>query len=690
MEAPGTVEELVINVAVGGQQGNQDTHLIPPHAYARGLNIITRNGHCQTRYGFQTRTFTNVDPLYDDLTEFQRGKFQGAAMYQSETSLWLMTMVSGRLYKLDVTAYTIECLSRRQDALGLAYSLNEYVDRCWFCQAERYFIVQDGLTQGLILDGDLLSWAHPTGTNTGEDWITVPIGTVMAFGHGRLFIKITPTSFLAGDIWKADAPEECLRFTETDYLAGGGAIGFPANLGTVVGMEFIKNVTTGDGMGELTVFGTYGVAGYQVQVARSDWDTIDLCKVLSTEHGGVAPEGIVSVNQDLCYQSPDGIRSLKLNMTEMSSLWYGMLGTRILSMDVQNYTRLETPWLQQFISGCQWDNRLLMTSGAKLLTAQNLAGQQVKDYGYTGMLVMDFMNVSEMDQKLKPTWDGMWAKYPICQVLSASYQGDRCFIISKNPEMQLVIQEIDKQASDDAGDPIYCQVASRGVTFTNAQQGMDDKIKRIKLVEAWMQDMEGDVQVAIYFKTDDYPVWLPVGQRSFSAANGGATYPSAPWMPQARARVSFQEAPFYIHPATGLLINKGYILELLITWSGKAKVEKIRLKAVVDTETPEDIVAETGIAVSTLIPQITDNGSALTDPSLLAEFVNQLNAFLTTPWDYPSTFEAPPVIVAQVGNNVAGIPLPTSLGPIPTAYLEGPQENLAALQYWRWVGRYEQ
>jgi len=689
MEQVGTVEEVLLNVAVGGQMGNQDTHLVPPHAYARGLNVITRNGHCQTRYGWTTRLFSNVDSEHDDLTEFQRGKFQGSETYQSATSLWLMVMVSGQLYKLDMIGYTIECVSRKQDDNGNYYSLNENVDRCYLLQADRFFIVQDGLNPALILDGDTVSWANPKGTNAGSDFRTVPIGTIMAYGHYRLFIKNQDKSILAGDILLPDEPISCLRFTETDYLAQGGALNFPGNLGNITGMKFIKNTSSGDGAGELRVFGEYGVAGYEVGVPRENWLTTDICKVVITEHGGVAPAGIVSVNQDLVYQSADGIRSLKLNMTEMASLWYGMLGTRILSVDVQNYTKLETPWLTKFISGCQWDNRMLMTSGAMLLQAEDIAGNIVKDYGFTGVLSLDFMNVSEMDKKLNPVWDGMWSRYPVLQINQANFRGNRCFITAKDYQMQNLVMEIDKEAISDDDDPIYCQVATRGVTFSNQQVQMDDVLKQIRLVEGWFQQIYSNATVAIFFKTDDYPVWLPFGQRDFCAPIGGQDYPEAPWMPQSRVRASFQEPPQYSHPATGCSLNRGYILELLITWSGHLKVEKIRLKCIRDPVVPEDIGPETCNLVSTLIPQINDSGTAFTDPSKLAALIQSFSTFLQVPWEYPSTFEVPPQTVTPNSQGVIGNN-PLVQSPYAPAYRQGPQpSNPKSKKYCRWQADYK-
>ena len=679
MELPRTVSELVLHNATLGQMANMDCHQIPHEAFARGINVQTRQGHVQTRPGMPTRILTNVDSGHDALTEFARGKFQGCSIYQSETTLWLIAAVSGRLYRIDLLGWTIECLSRRQDATGKEYALNEYVDRCYMVQAERYFIVQDGINTAIIFDGDTVFRAHPTGTNEGADFITVPTGTLMAFGHGRLFIKIDKSSFLAGDIWKADAPEECLQFTETDYLAQGGALGFPANLGTIQGMKFIQNVSSGDGMGELTVFGEYGAAGYQVQLPRASWQTTDICKVLTTEHGCLAAQGIVGVNQDLCYQAGDGIRSLKLNMTEAGSMWYGMLGTRVLSAEVQNFTALETPWLVPFISGCQWDNRLFMASGGMLLQAEDLAGNKTNDYGFTGLLSLDFMNVSHLDQKLKPTWDGMWMRYPVLQIVSANFQGNRCFIIAKTPDYKNVLLEIDKGSIADGDTPIYCQVATRGVTFSNSQMSVEDALKQVKLVEGWIEDIFGDLTVAVFFKTDDYPVWLPMSQRYFCVPNGGPDYPSAPWMPQARVRTSFEEPPTYNHPSTGRLLNLGYIVQLLITWSGHAILEKFRLKGILSPEVPEDIKIENCNAVTSMVPQISDSGSAFSDPATLQKLADLMNNILQPPYEYPSQLQFTPAATA-----IADGQLVTTPSNAPSAYKGPKAPDPAAKQYWRW------
>ena len=63
----------------------------------------------------------------------------------------------------------------------------------FFTQAENFLIVQDGINAALIIEGT-------TGRNADPDENEVVTGTIMSYGHGRLFVKTGPRTFKAGDI----------------------------------------------------------------------------------------------------------------------------------------------------------------------------------------------------------------------------------------------------------------------------------------------------------------------------------------------------------------------------------------------------------------------------------------------------------------------------------------------------------
>jgi hypothetical protein len=75
-----------------------------------------------------------------------------------------------------------------------------YAD-CYFVQAENFLVIQDGVNPPRIWDGDNL-WISSQGPADSTGSISeIPIGTVMAYGQGRLFVANTErTSATAGDL----------------------------------------------------------------------------------------------------------------------------------------------------------------------------------------------------------------------------------------------------------------------------------------------------------------------------------------------------------------------------------------------------------------------------------------------------------------------------------------------------------
>jgi hypothetical protein len=158
---------------LGGMDSSRTPDVIAKNAYALGVNINNRDSKMVTRNGFKQVNLSNGEN--DGLTKFQDGLFQGATTYRSpqingETSLF--ASVSGWLLKINATSGVVNCINPTERN----NTLNE---KTYFCQAEKYLIIQDGTSKPLIYDGVGLTRATAT---------QVPIGTLMAYGQGRLFV----------------------------------------------------------------------------------------------------------------------------------------------------------------------------------------------------------------------------------------------------------------------------------------------------------------------------------------------------------------------------------------------------------------------------------------------------------------------------------------------------------------------
>jgi hypothetical protein len=183
----------------------------------------------------------------DGLDFFVNGLFQGSYFYQDrrpDFNPCLFAVMSGHVVKINLASYEVQrvfpivtaadvfvgqeyivktvgttdwttcggtntvgdtfiATSSAPTGDGTAYAkqpMDIYAD-CYFVQAENYLIIQDASSLPRIWDGDNL-WISTKGpTDSIGEIAEVPIGTVMAYGQGRLFVANTErTSGTAGDL----------------------------------------------------------------------------------------------------------------------------------------------------------------------------------------------------------------------------------------------------------------------------------------------------------------------------------------------------------------------------------------------------------------------------------------------------------------------------------------------------------
>jgi hypothetical protein len=224
-------------------------NLIAPNSVSRAVNVTFRGGTPTTRPGFNQLLLTNATVKPNDgLDYFVDGLFQGSYFYQDrrpDFNPCLFSVMSGHIIKINLGTYevqrvfpivgapniisgqTYEILTQGTTnwttygalnndpgtsfvsntttgaGTGTAYAtdpMDIYAD-CYFVQAEQYLIIQDAMNLPRIWDGDNL-WISTKGPTGSIGAIAeVPIGTVMAYGQGRLFVANPErTSGTAGDL----------------------------------------------------------------------------------------------------------------------------------------------------------------------------------------------------------------------------------------------------------------------------------------------------------------------------------------------------------------------------------------------------------------------------------------------------------------------------------------------------------
>lgn len=192
----------------GGMNSSLVPALIPENSVYRSVNVTFRGGAPSTRPGLRQINLNNG--LNDGLTILEDGFMQGAFFYQERRSTinpCLFCVISGYVIKIDLSNNVVDRLYplNSSGSPDPAKRLNPTAPKAYFCQAEKYLIIQDGSSTPYIFDGDDLYESGIGPSNSAgaisQIHLIVGAGTTMAYGQGRLFIANDDRNrFYAGDL----------------------------------------------------------------------------------------------------------------------------------------------------------------------------------------------------------------------------------------------------------------------------------------------------------------------------------------------------------------------------------------------------------------------------------------------------------------------------------------------------------
>jgi hypothetical protein len=197
-----------------------DSSLVPtisdPTSVRVAVNVTFRGGRAKTRPGFQQIFLTDDPDGPGSLALFSTGRdasnakvgnyFQGSFFYVNKTDpakscliavvgghVFRIRPVEGYVYRLSVQEYNVI------DANGTFRM--DATRRVYFCQVEKFLVIQNGLDSPLVWDGEVLYRVGTGSMGTLGRLASIPIGTYMAYGQGRLFV-VNPKkdSFTASDL----------------------------------------------------------------------------------------------------------------------------------------------------------------------------------------------------------------------------------------------------------------------------------------------------------------------------------------------------------------------------------------------------------------------------------------------------------------------------------------------------------
>lgn len=390
--------------------------------------------------------------------------------------------------------------------------------------------------------------------------------------------------------------DDLLLFTETTFLAEGGAFSIPSRMGRIKTLTFVPMQDNATGQGDLIALCEKGAASFQVSVPRSQWkQTVGFQRVLFLDIGSVA-ESTQAVNGDLFFRSADGngIRTYRNARAEFDGY-----GQTPMSSEIDPILSRDTLWLLNNVSFAYFDDRLLMTCWPQARAKQAADSTEAETLVtratpvvYAGIAALDFRSVSSNADKSAAAFDGVWTGLNTLTLLQGDFEGDeRLFALCFDPAQTgsggvHTLWEITRDAQLDqsagAEKRVQATLIPRSFQF---QETMT--LKRLLRLDLWIDDIGGgpthDFEADVYYRPDNAPEWIPW----FSVNECFVTESSSP-QNLARgyvAQVRSPSPPLSDNAALNKPAYLGYEFLVKIEWRGRARLSRVLAHALKQTET---------------------------------------------------------------------------------------------------------
>lgn len=531
----------------GGISSAVAPELLPQGQFAWAANVAVRGGKPHTR-----------PPIVERII-LPEGLHQGSAYFGVQGGM-IVCAIAGRIYRLRIGT---NLFSYEEIPLGFVNS--GVLKQAWFQQTVETLVIQDGQSNAILYNGS-------TARRAASD--EVPRGRSMAYGNGRLWVAINENELVAGDIRTRTAGSE-LKFTETDYLSGGGALYFPRG---ITGLAFIP-ITGAADFGTLIVFSRDSAESIRADVTNRDmWpNMVGFVTNVFRNIGCSGDWSPTEVNQDLYWRDGRGdIRSLANAISTANTP-----GSTPISREVQRLVDFDSEQLLPWVSAVYFDNRLLMTSSPYLNVS---AGVSFKD-----LVSLDFSPISTNQAKAPPAYDGQWTGIPgIAQLITGEFDGqNRAFAISSGEDGINRLWEIMTRGRDDA----YLSCGSGGIPnrieayieYPSIGFGLPKNRKRLERCDIWFGGIDGELDMRLYWRTDNDQKWNEWDDSSACATttDSSTTTPHT-WknlLSQQRPQVKSFTIPDGIDDVTRYAEKVGFEFQIRLAWTGKCQIERLMIYA---------------------------------------------------------------------------------------------------------------
>ncbi len=358
----------------------------------------------------------------------------------------------------------------------------------YMVQADKWLIAQDGMSRPIIYDAVK---ARRTMLDADIDHAEIPVGTIMAYGMGRIVVVVNERDVAFGDLYGShdlpDPADSLLFFTERNFLAEGFDAAIPFQQGVATGAIFFPQLDTSTGNGQLMVFAERGATSFFLSLPREQWKTSQF-QVLSLLTTGLRGHRSISVvNEDLWFRSDDGMRSYRQARSEPAG-WAHIP----LSTNVRQFLENDSNFLLRYASSMYFDNRVLVTTSPRWNDGRP---------SHYGVVVVDFDILSSFGgsattpQISKPAWEGQWLNsggFMPVQVLTGTFNGlTRAFMFALGPDGMNQLFELSTDDKDDwDAQRINWELITRSFDFQKLSQ-QSTPFNEVEVYDAdlWLKDI---------------------------------------------------------------------------------------------------------------------------------------------------------------------------------------------------------
>lgn len=480
-------------------------------------------------------------------------------------------MISGHTYVVTTVSGNVISVTNVDDTAGnviASPAVVTFLDPndpnppiAWMEQADRWFVIQNGLDGAILYDGSTVRRAKPG--------VEVPTGTAMVFNEEiqRLCVATIDNLIEIGDI--ATGPTSVISFTEKNYLAEGGAFRIPFRFGRINAMVMIANIDRSNGQGAMLVFAQRGITSFNLPPNRNLWKDLQgpVQINMPIRQSSLSQAATVDVNGDVFYIGKQGLHSFAYAIRQFS-VW----GNKPQSRELNRVIRQGTERLLRYSSSILFDNRLIFT----LLPLPSAIGTYHQCMG-----VLDFDITSSIRGDAPAAYDGIWTGFQPTLLWTGEFADEeRAFAWARNAAGHNELWEISKNADFDNGSVrIVSSFETRSLAFSDMTE-----LTEMLACELWIAEVKGTVNFDLKFKPDQFPCWIDYGTREVCNKRIDCTVDPLvcktmkTFKPGYRTRIGFGTPVDANESIDGKAARVSYEQQMRLEWTGKTEIRKMLLK----------------------------------------------------------------------------------------------------------------